>query len=174
MYCLLLQISYLQRFWTRSWTLILLSIFYFASLVSLHFASFGVLFASAFCCFALMRNKQKIPYYSLLSHTIFALISFVLLRTENGQRNLELCSRYLLQTTEKRSNYCRNPDNSLTSFPPCYSQSRRLYSFALIFLSLQTHATSFSFYNSVTVHWKKERMYILHAFTNSINTTAST
>ncbi len=49
MYCLLWQISYLQRFWTRSWTLIFLSIFYFASLVSLHLAfSLLQLFAVSF------------------------------------------------------------------------------------------------------------------------------
>ncbi len=47
----------------------------------------------------------------------------------------------------------RNPDKS---FPPRYSQ----HSFALRFLFLQTHATSYSFYSSVTVHWKGERMKI--------------
>jgi hypothetical protein len=36
----------------------------------------------------------------------------------------------------------RNPEKSLKSFSPCYSQS---YRFALRFLFLQTHATSFVF-----------------------------
>ncbi len=44
----------------------------------------------------------------------------------------------------------RNPDKSLKSFLPCYSQSP-LPSFALGFLFLQTHAASYSFDNSVTV-----------------------
>ncbi len=50
----------------------------------------------------------------------------------------------------------RNPDKSRKSFPPCYSQSP-LYSFALKFLFLQTHATSYSFYSLATVHCKGER-----------------
>ncbi len=50
----------------------------------------------------------------------------------------------------------RNPDKSLKSFPPCYSS--HLYSFALRFLFLQTHATSCSFYCSlITVSCKGER-----------------
>ncbi len=35
-----------------------------------------------------------------------------------------------------------------------------LYSFALRFLFLQTHAISYSFYSSVTVHWRKEENLI--------------
>ncbi len=50
----------------------------------------------------------------------------------------------------------RNPDKILKSFPPCYSQSH-LYSFALRFLFLKTHATSYSLYSSVTVHCKEVR-----------------
>jgi hypothetical protein len=42
----------------------------------------------------------------------------------------------------------RNPDKSLKSFPPCYSQSP-LQLFALRFLFLQTHATSYNFCSSV-------------------------
>jgi hypothetical protein len=42
------------------------------------------------------------------------------------------------------------------SFPPCYFH-RHLYSFALIFLFLQSHATFYSFYSSATVHCKGER-----------------
>ncbi len=42
----------------------------------------------------------------------------------------------------------RNPDKSLKS---------HLYSFFLRFLLVQTHATSYSFYSSVTVHGKGER-----------------
>ncbi len=45
-----------------------------------------------------------------------------------------------------------NPDKSLKSFPSCYS-----HSFALRLLFVQTHATSYSFYSSVTVHCKGER-----------------
>jgi hypothetical protein len=39
----------------------------------------------------------------------------------------------------------RNPDKSLKSFPPCYSKSP-VYSFALRFIFLPNHATSYSFY----------------------------
>ncbi len=170
MYCLLLRISYLQRFWTSSWTLILVSFF-----ISLRL--FRFIWRSLCLSFLLFRFDEKQAKNSILFASQphdFCLDFSCFASNWKRQRKLELCSRYLLQTTEKRSNYCLSPDNSLTNFPPCFSQSRRLYSFALIFLFLQTHATSFSFYISVTVHWKKERMYILHAFTNSINTTAST
>jgi hypothetical protein len=50
----------------------------------------------------------------------------------------------------------RNPDKSLKSFP--FAIHSHLYSFALRFLFLQTHATSYSFYRSVTLHCKGERM----------------
>ncbi len=49
-----------------------------------------------------------------------------------------------------------NPDKSFKSIPPCYSQSS-LYCFALRFLFRQIHATSVSFYSSVTVHCKGDR-----------------
>ncbi len=41
----------------------------------------------------------------------------------------------------------RNPNKSLKSFPPC--SHSYLYSFAMRFLFLQTHATSYSFYSSL-------------------------
>ncbi len=46
----------------------------------------------------------------------------------------------------------RNPDKSLKSFPPWSSQSP--LQLGLEIYILQTHATSYSFYNSVTVHFK--------------------
>jgi hypothetical protein len=49
----------------------------------------------------------------------------------------------------------RNPDKSLKSFPPCFLQSP-LYIFALRFIFLQTHATSYSFLSSITVHVKEK------------------
>ncbi len=115
-------ISYLILLWNRFLHIILLSIFYFASLVSLHFASFGVRFASAL----LFRFDEKQAKNSILFASQphdFRFDFSCLLRSENEQRNLELCSRHPSTNYRKRSNYCRNPDNCLTSFPPCYSQS---------------------------------------------------
>jgi hypothetical protein len=61
----------------------------------------------------------------------------------------------------------RNPDKSPKSFPPCYLPSplrvfllaihSHLCSFALGFLFLQTHATSYSFYSYANVHCKGVR-----------------
>ncbi len=48
-----------------------------------------------------------------------------------------------------------NPDKSLKSFPPCYSQSPR-YSLVLRFIILQNHATSYSFYR-VLLYTVKEK-----------------
>ncbi len=48
-----------------------------------------------------------------------------------------------------------------------------LYSFALIFLFLQTHATSYNFYSSVTVHCKgkrRENYTPFHTETSSLRT----
>ncbi len=41
----------------------------------------------------------------------------------------------------------RNPDNSLKSFPPCYSKSSHSFSLRLLFL--KTHATSCSFFSAL-------------------------
>ncbi len=49
----------------------------------------------------------------------------------------------------------RNPDKSLKSLPPCYSESPLQLYFEVLFL--QTHATSYSFYSSLTVYCKEER-----------------
>ncbi len=46
----------------------------------------------------------------------------------------------------------RNPDQS---FPPCYSKSP-LPSFALRFIFLQNHATSYSFYCALLYTWKEK------------------
>ncbi len=48
-----------------------------------------------------------------------------------------------------------NWDKSLTSFPPCYSQSPLQLCLEIFFL--QTHATSYNFYNSITVPCEGER-----------------
>jgi hypothetical protein len=48
----------------------------------------------------------------------------------------------------------KNQDKSLKSFPPCYSQSP-VYSFALRFLFLRNHATSYSFYRKKGENLKK-------------------
>ncbi len=50
----------------------------------------------------------------------------------------------------------RNPDKSFKSLHPCYSQSCLLYSFALRFLFLQTHATSYSLYSALLYRLKKK------------------
>jgi hypothetical protein len=49
----------------------------------------------------------------------------------------------------------RNPTKVLRVF--LLAIHSHLYSFALQFLFLQTHTTSYSFYSSVTVHCKGER-----------------
>jgi hypothetical protein len=84
---------------------------------------------------------------------------------------LKFCVKYrlkLLDSGRKVSFYFlsrgrvlgRNPEKSLKSFPPCFSQSPlhcRFYSFALRFLFLQTHATSYSFYSSSLLYTAKEK-----------------
>ncbi len=47
---------------------------------------------------------------------------------------------------------------------PCYSQSH-LYNFALRFLFLLTHATSYSFYSSVTVHCRRKEKNLIENHT---------
>jgi hypothetical protein len=59
--------------------LVLLSLFHF---ILLHFTSFRARFTSDFFYFASMLNKQQNPLYTRLNETIFALISFVLLRNQ--------------------------------------------------------------------------------------------
>ncbi len=49
----------------------------------------------------------------------------------------------------------RNPDKGRKIFPPCYFQSH--LQLCLVISILKTHATSNSFYRSVTVHCKGER-----------------
>ncbi len=56
------------------------------------------------------------------------------------------------QTSIASYHHYKNPDKSLQSFPPCIYN--HLCSFASRFLFLQTHATSYSFYSSVTVKEK--------------------
>ncbi len=62
---------------------------------------------------------------------------------------------FIQPTTLQRPNFERNSDKSLKSFPPCYSQSP--LQLCLLFLFLQTHAISYSFYSSFIVHCKGER-----------------
>ncbi len=64
-----------------------------------------------------------------------------------------------------------NPDRSLKSF--LVAIHSHLYSFALTFLFLQTHATSYSFYSSVTPHCKGEWIKTTHKGTSSLRTLMS-
>jgi hypothetical protein len=61
------------------------------------------------------------------------------------------------QLCYRRPNSWMKPRQSLQRCPPSYSLHIYLYSFALRFLFRQTHATSYIFYSSVTVHCKGER-----------------
>ncbi len=64
-------------------------------------------------------------------------------------------SYWLLKIVSRGRILGRNPNKSLQSFPPCYSQSP--LQLCLEISILKTHAASYNFYSSVTVHCKWER-----------------
>jgi hypothetical protein len=76
---------------------------------------------------------------------------FIEAKVKRGGRKMHKIIRQMQQVElpKEAEFFFRNPENSLKSFPPCYSQSR--YSIAFRFLFLQTHATSYSFYSYCTL-----------------------
>ncbi len=105
-----------------------------------------------------MNNLHRRIYYAWNGQKIFTKLRYSILNQNNSVKSFVRPSPSSTHCEYRGRILGRNPDKSPRSFPPCYSQSP-LCSFALRFLFLQTHATSYSFYRPVTIKEKGGTLY---------------
>ncbi len=102
------------------------------------------------------RNQHSPPHI----FPVMRVIAACAVCTEGKRCTFYDC--YFEQSKERDINPCgrileRNPDKSIKCFLLAIHSYRYNYSFVLRFLFLQTHATSYSFYSSISVHCQGER-----------------